>query len=203
MKYLIAGLGNIGSEYAETRHNLGFKVLDALAAASNAVFRTERYGDVAEMRFKGRTFLLLKPSTYMNNSGNAVRYWLRKEKVEPAELLVVLDDLALPLGTIRMRAKGNDGGHNGLKSIDACIGTNAYPRLRCGIGHDFRQGQQVDYVLGEWLPEEKETLRSVIGMASEAVLSFGTQGVERTMNLFNKKGVGAETDKNGTVPTGR
>ena len=203
MKYLIAGLGNIGSEYAETRHNIGFKVLDALAAASNAVFRTERYGDVAEMRFKGRTFLLLKPSTYMNNSGNAVRYWLRKEKVEPAELLVVLDDLALPLGTIRMRAKGNDGGHNGLQSIDACIGTNAYPRLRCGIGHDFRQGQQVDYVLGEWLPEEKETLRSVIGMASEAVLSFGTQGVERTMNLFNKKGVGAETDKNGTVPTGR
>lgn len=203
MKYLIAGLGNIGSEYAETRHNIGFKVLDALAAASNAVFRTERYGDVAEMRFKGRTFLLLKPSTYMNNSGNAVRYWLRKEKVEPAELLVVLDDLALPLGTIRVRAKGNDGGHNGLKSIDACIGTNAYPRLRCGIGHDFRQGQQVDYVLGEWLPEEKETLRSVIGMASEAVLSFGTQGVERTMNLFNKKGVGAETDKNGTVPTGR
>ena len=203
MKYLIAGLGNIGSEYAETRHNIGFKVLDALAAASNAVFRTERYGDVAEMRFKGRTFLLLKPSTYMNNSGNAVRYWLRKEKVEPAELLVVLDDLALPLGTIRMRAKGNDGGHNGLKSIDACIGTNAYPRLRCGIGHDFRQGQQVDYVLGEWLPEEKETLRSVIGMASEAVLSFGTQGVERTMKLFNKKGVGAETDKNGTVPTGR
>mgnify|MGYP002570452184 FL=1 len=203
MKYLIAGLGNIGSEYAETRHNIGFKVLDALAAASNAVFRTERYGDVAEMRFKGRTFLLLKPSTYMNNSGNAVRYWLRKEKVEPAELLVVLDDLALPLGTIRMRAKGNDGGHNGLKSIDACIGTNAYPRLRCGIGHDFRQGQQVDYVLGEWLPEEKETLRSVIGMASEAVLSFGTQGVERTMNLFNKKGGGAETDKNGTVPTGR
>ena len=203
MKYLIAGLGNIGSEYAETRHNIGFKVLDALAAASNAVFRTERYGDVAEMRFKGRTFLLLKPSTYMNNSGNAVRYWLRKEKVEPAELLVVLDDLALPPGTIRMRAKGNDGGHNGLKSIDACIGTNAYPRLRCGIGHDFRQGQQVDYVLGEWLPEEKETLRSVIGMASEAVLSFGTQGVERTMNLFNKKGVGAETDKNGTVPTGR
>ena len=203
MKYLIAGLGNIGSEYAETRHNIGFKVLDALAAASNAVFRTERYGDVAEMRFKGRTFLLLKPSTYMNNSGNAVRYWLRKEKVEPAELLVVLDDLALPLGTIRMRAKGNDGGHNGLKSIDACIGTNAYPRLRCGIGHDFRQGQQVDYVLGEWLPEEKETLRSVIGMASEAVLSFGTQGVERTMNLFNKKGVGAETDKDGTVPTGR
>ena len=203
MKYLIAGLGNIGSEYAETRHNIGFKVLDALAAASNAVFRTERYGDVAEMRFKGRTFLLLKPSTYMNNSGNAVRYWLRKEKVEPAELLVVLDDLALPLGTIRMRAKGNDGGHNGLKSSDACIGTNAYPRLRCGIGHDFRQGQQVDYVLGEWLPEEKETLRSVIGMASEAVLSFGTQGVERTMNLFNKKGVGAETDKNGTVPTGR
>ena len=194
MKYLIVGLGNIGSEYAETRHNIGFKVLDALAAASNAVFRTERYGDVAEVRFKGRTFVLLKPSTYMNNSGNAVRYWLQKEKVEPTGMLVVLDDLALPLGTLRLRARGNDGGHNGLKSIDACTGTNAYPRLRCGIGHDFRQGQQVDYVLGEWLPEEKETLRGVIETAVEAVLSFGTQGVERTMNLFNQKGVGASAE---------
>lgn len=207
MKYLIVGLGNIGSEYAETRHNIGFKVLDALAEASNAVFRTERYGDVAEMRFKGRTFVLLKPSTYMNNSGNAVRYWLQKEKLEPSDMLVVLDDLALPLGTLRLRARGSDGGHNGLKSIDACTGTGAYPRLRCGIGHDFRQGQQVDYVLGQWLPQERETLRGVIDTAVEVVRSFGTQGVERTMNLFNKKGVGkapgAKTqsdDADGSLP---
>ena len=131
MKYLIVGLGNIGSEYAETRHNIGFKVLDALAAASNAVFRTERYGDVAEVRFKGRTFVLLKPSTYMNNSGNAVRYWLQKEKVEPTGMLVVLDDLALPLGTLRLRARGNDGGHNGLKSIDACTLKNTHVDVLC------------------------------------------------------------------------
>ena len=142
MKYLIVGLGNIGVEYAETRHNIGFKVLDAFASASNAVFSTERYGDVAEVRFKGRTFVLLKPSTYMNNSGNAVRYWMQREKIEPSDILVVSDDLALPLGTMRMRQKGSDGGHNGLKSIDSCIGTNCYPRLRCGIGHNFGQGSR-------------------------------------------------------------
>lgn len=192
MKYLIVGLGNIGSEYAETRHNIGFKVLDAFAEASNAVFSTERYGDVAEVRFKGRIFVLLKPSTYMNNSGKAVNYWLRKENIEPSDMLVVLDDLALPVGTLRIRGKGNDGGHNGLKSIDACIGTNAYPRLRCGIGHDFGQGQQVDYVLGEWQPQERETLSGVIDTAVEAIRSFGTQGIERTMNQYNKKGVGAD-----------
>lgn len=191
MKYLIVGLGNIGVEYAETRHNIGFKVLDAFASASNAVFSTERYGDVAEVRFKGRTFVLLKPSTYMNNSGNAVRYWMQREKIEPTDILVVSDDLALPLGAMRMRQRGSDGGHNGLKSIDACIGTNCYPRLRCGIGHNFGQGQQVDYVLGEWLPEEKDVLREVVATAVEAVRSFGTQGVERTMNLYNKKGIGA------------
>lgn len=191
MKYLIVGLGNVGNEYAETRHNIGFKVLDALAAASNAVFRTERYGDIAEVRFKGRIFIMLKPSTYMNNSGKAVSYWLRRESIDAANMLVVLDDLALPVGSLRIRGKGSDGGHNGLKSIDACIGTNAYPRLRCGIGHDFGQGRQVDYVLGEWLPQEREILSSVTETAVEAIRSFGTQGIERTMNLYNKKGSGA------------
>ncbi len=195
MKYLIVGLGNIGNEYAETRHNIGFKVLDALAAVSNTVFRTDRYGDVAEMRYKGRTFVLLKPSTYMNLSGNAVRYWLQKEKIEPADMLVVVDDLALPTGALRMRGKGSDGGHNGLKSIDSCIGTNNYPRLRCGIGHNFAQGRQVDYVLGGWSDEEKPLLKAQIDTAVEAVLSFGTIGVERTMNTFNKKGEGAAPAK--------
>ena len=195
MKYLIVGLGNIGNEYAETRHNIGFKVLDALAAVSNTVFRTDRYGDVAEMRYKGRTFVLLKPSTYMNLSGNAVRYWLQKEKIEPADMLVVVDDLALPTGALRMRGKGSDGGHNGLKSIDSCIGTNNYPRLRCGIGHNFAQGRQVDYVLGGWSDEEKPLLKAQIDTAVEAILSFGTIGVERTMNTFNKKGEGAAPAK--------
>lgn len=205
MKYLIVGLGNIGNEYAETRHNIGFKVLDAFAKASNTVFGTDRYGDIAEARVKGRTFILLKPSTYMNNSGKAVNYWLRKEGIEPADMLVVLDDLALPVGTLRIRAKGNDGGHNGLKSIDSCIGTNAYPRLRCGIGRNFGQGHQVDYVLGEWQPEEKPLLESVVTTAVEAVRSFGMQGVERTMNLFNKKGVGAAATGNpdGTHPSAK
>lgn len=195
MKYLIVGLGNIGSEYAETRHNIGFKVLDAFAMASNTVFKTERYGDVAEVRFKGRTFVLLKPSTYMNLSGNAVRYWLQKEKIEPQAMLVVLDDLALPIGTLRLRGKGSDGGHNGLKSIDSCVGTNAYPRLRCGIGSDFSQGQQVNYVLGEWSAQEKVILGEQIDMALEIIRSFGTQGLEKTMNFFNKKGVGAAPGK--------
>ena len=190
MKYLIVGLGNIGSKYAETRHNIGFKVLDAFASASNTTFKTDRYGDIAEVRCKGRTFLLLKPSTYMNLSGNAVRYWLQKEKIELSNTLIVVDDLALPLGTLRLRGKGSDGGHNGLKSIDACVGSNNYPRLRCGIGHAFQQGQQVDYVLGEWLPEERETLNAVIEEAVEVVRSFALQGIERTMNQFNKKGVG-------------
>ncbi len=187
LKYLIVGLGNIGGEYAETRHNIGFKVLDALAVASNTVFTTARYGDIAEVRFKGRTFVLLKPSTYMNLSGKAVRYWLDKEKIEPSGMLVVLDDLALPMGALRLRANGSDGGHNGLRSIDACLGTNKYPRLRCGIGSDFPQGFQVDHVLGEWTADEKEKLTQQIDTAVEAIRSFGTQGIERTMNTFNKK----------------
>ncbi len=190
LKYLIVGLGNIGNEYAETRHNIGFKVLDAFAEASNTVFAPARYGDRAEVRFKGRIFVLIKPATYMNLSGKAVRYWLDKEKVENKDMMVVLDDLALPLGTLRLRARGSDGGHNGLKSIDSCLGTNDYPRLRCGIGHDFPQGHQVDYVLGEWMPEEKELLDGTLKLACEVIRSFGTQGLERTMNAYNKRGVG-------------
>ncbi len=187
VKYLIAGLGNIGAEYAGTRHNIGFTVLDALAEASNTVFKPSRYGSVAEVKHKGRTLVLLKPSTYMNLSGKAVRYWLDKEKIEPSGMLVVLDDLALPMGALRLRANGSDGGHNGLRSIDACLGTNKYPRLRCGIGSDFPQGFQVDHVLGEWTADEKEKLTQQIDTAVEAIRSFGTQGIERTMNTFNKK----------------
>lgn len=189
-KYLIVGLGNIGDEYADTRHNIGFKVLDAFAEASNTIFTSKRYGAVTEVKFKGRTLVLLKPSTYMNLSGNAVRYWLKETKVEQENMLVILDDLALPLGTLRLRAKGNDGGHNGLRSIDATLGNNNYPRLRCGIGNDFPQGHQVNYVLGEWSDEEKKVLEGVIAETGEVIRSFATQGVERTMNAFNKKGAG-------------
>lgn len=197
-KYLIVGLGNIGAEYAETRHNIGFKVLDAMVEASNTVFTSDRYASRAEVKFKGRTLVLIKPATYMNLSGKAVRYWLDKEKVEQENMLVILDDLALPLGTLRLRAKGSDGGHNGLKNIDALLGNNNYARLRCGIGSNFPQGYQVDYVLGQWLPEEKKQLSDVIELAGEIVRSFATQGVERTMNAYNKRGVGP-SPKNGSA----
>ena len=181
MKYLIVGLGNIGAEYAETRHNIGFKVADALAAEAGAVFAT------GEFRHKGRTFVLLKPSTYMNLSGKAVSYWLKAEKIPQENLLVVVDDIALPFGAIRIRAKGSDGGHNGLKSIAELLGNSDYARLRFGIGGDFPKGFQVDYVLGEWTPDERAALPGRIGTAAEAVLSFGTAGLERTMNGFNRK----------------
>lgn len=194
LKYLIVGLGNIGAEYADTRHNIGFKVLDAFAAASNTVFSTKRYGDVAEARYKGRTFILLKPSTYMNLSGNAVRYWLKQEKLEPAAMLVITDDLALPTGALRLRSKGSDGGHNGLKSIRECIGTTDFPRLRCGIGNEFGTGQQVNYVLGAWSKEERPLLDAQIKDAGEIIRSFGTQGIERTMNQFNKRSIGKKAN---------
>ncbi len=187
VKYLIAGLGNVGDQYAGTRHNIGFDVLDALAGASNAVFTPSRYGSIARVRFKGRQLILLKPSTYMNLSGNAVRYWLKQEKIDLGNLLVIVDDLALPLGTIRIRAKGSDGGHNGLKSINQVLGTNDYARLRFGIGGDFPKGFQVDYVLGEWTDEEARALPPRLEAAGEAVKSFATAGLERTMNVYNKK----------------
>ena len=156
MKYLIVGLGNIGPEYQNTRHNIGFKVLDAFAKASNTVFEDMRYGAVATVKLKGRTLILLKPNTYMNLSGKAVSYWMQKEKIELSNLFVVVDDLALPFGTIRLRGKGSDGGHNGLKSINQLLGTQDYTRLRFGIGNEFPKGKQVDYVLGEWSSEEEE-----------------------------------------------
>jgi peptidyl-tRNA hydrolase, PTH1 family len=187
LKYLIAGLGNIGSEYANTRHNIGFKVLDALAKASNTIFSAKRYGDVAEVKHKGRNYILLKPSTYMNLSGKAVSYWLKTEKIPVENLLVIVDDIALPIGTLRLRFKGGDGGHNGLMSIIEVLGTQDFARLRFGIGGDFPKGFQVQYVLGEWTPEEEEILPERYQTAKDIIFSFGTLGVERTMNLFNKK----------------
>lgn len=186
MKYLIVGLGNIGAEYASTRHNIGFKVLDALAEASNTVFTASRYGSIGEMRYKGRTFLLLKPSTYMNLSGKAVSYWMQAEKIPVENVFVIVDDIALPFGTLRIRGKGSDGGHNGLKNIAELIGTTAYARLRFGVGGDFPKGMQIDYVLGEWTPEEKAALPERTAMAGEAIKAFGTIGLERTMNQYNK-----------------
>ncbi len=187
MKYLIAGLGNIGNEYAGTRHNIGFEVLDALAGASNAVFEPSRYGSVARVKYKGRTLVLLKPSTFMNLSGKAVAYWLRQEKVPLENLMVVVDDIALPFGSIRIRGKGSDGGHNGLKNINSVLGRNDYPRLRFGIGGDFPLGFQVDYVLGKWDTEEKKALPERLEAAGEAIKSFAAIGLERTMNIHNKK----------------
>jgi PTH1 family peptidyl-tRNA hydrolase len=187
LKYLIAGLGNPGKEYENTRHNIGFKVLDALADASNIVFIDERYGWVTEYKFKGRTFILLKPSTFMNLSGKAVNYWLQKENVAIENLLVVADDLALPLGSLRVRAKGSDAGHNGLKSIAEVLDSKEYARLRIGIGDNFRQGKQVDYVLGEWDKLEKPELPAMIDSSIEIIKSFGTIGVQQTMTFFNKK----------------
>ena len=187
MNYLIVGLGNIGAEYADTRHNIGFDVLDALAGASNTAFTADRYGSVTKIRHKGRTLVLLKPSTYMNLSGKAVRYWLDAANVPREQLLVVVDDIALPFGTLRMRLRGSAGGHNGLKSINELLGTEDYARIRLGIGGDFPRGQQVDYVLGHWTEQEREELPARLKVAGEAVLSFATAGAERTMNLFNKK----------------
>ncbi len=187
MKYLVVGLGNIGAEYADTRHNIGFSVLDALAGASNISFSTGRYGDTATLRHKGRTLLLLKPSTYMNLSGKAVRYWMQAEKIEIPQVFVVVDDIALPFGQLRIRKSGSDGGHNGLANINQVLGSQEYARLRCGIGGDFPRGMQVDYVLGKWEPQERLALPELVERAGDAVLSFAAVGVERTMNLFNTK----------------
>ena len=187
MKYLIAGLGNIGAEYSNTRHNIGFIVLDALARASNTSFSTMRYGDIAQVKHKGRTFILLKPSTYMNLSGKAISYWLKAEKLPIEKLLVIADDIALPIGTLRLRSKGGDGGHNGLFDIIESLGTQDFARLRFGIGGDFPKGLQVQHVLGELSSEEKEILPERCEKAAEIVFSFGTIGIERTMNFFNKK----------------
>ncbi|MGE5419491.1 MAG: aminoacyl-tRNA hydrolase [Chloroflexota bacterium] len=196
MKFLIAGLGNIGDGYHDTRHNIGFTVLDALAGASNTAFTDGRYGAISRIRYKGRELILLKPSTYMNLSGNAVSYWMKKENIPVENLLVIVDDLALPLGSIRMRSKGSDGGHNGLAHINAVLGTNEYARIRIGIGNNFRKGSQVDYVLGTWNPEEKVILKERISIVTEMIRSFSFAGTELTMTNFNKLGkMPSEEDK--------
>jgi len=187
VKYLVAGLGNIGDEYANTRHNIGFMMLDRLAADEKFVFADKRYGFVAEYKFKGRIFVLLKPSTYMNLSGRAVNYWLQKENLKPEQLLVLVDDIALPFGTIRLKGKGSDGGHNGLRNINEVLGTQLYARLRFGVGNDFSEGRQINYVLGQWTEEEEKALPYRLQLTSDLIRSFGTIGLERTMNLFNNK----------------
>lgn len=184
MKYLIVGLGNIGAEYHRTRHNIGFDVLDALAEELGVTFKPDKLGDIAEAKHRGRTLILLKPSTYMNLSGKAVNYWLQKGKITPDNLMVIVDDLNIPFGKIRLRGKGSDGGHNGLKDINGHIGGN-YPRLRFGIGDAFSKGKQVNFVLGKWKPEEQEELDTIIGQSVKAVLSFVSIGLARTMNTFN------------------
>ncbi len=188
MKYLIAGLGNIGAEYENTRHNVGFQVLDAMAKAADLSFKSDHLGAIATLKHKGRTLVLLKPSTYMNRSGKSVRYWLQKENIPKENLLVVLDDLNLPFGKQRLRPQGSDGGHNGLKDIDEITGNNNYARLRIGIGSDFSKGKQVDFVLGEWSSDEAEELKTVLDYASNTIKSFAAIGLQLTMTQFNKKG---------------
>ena len=186
-KFLIVGLGNIGAEYANTRHNIGFKVLDFLAKKESLDFQTVKLGSLAEYKVKGRTLLLLKPNTYMNLSGKAVQYWMEKEKIAKENILVITDDLNLPFGTIRIKPKGSDGGHNGLKSIQQLLNSADYPRFRFGISDDFKKGRQVDYVLGEWDEEEKAKLPERLEVAVQAIESFALAGLGNTMTTFNGK----------------
>jgi len=184
-KFLIVGLGNIGNEYAETRHNIGFKILDNLAKKENFTFETARLGDVAIFKVKGRSILLLKPSTYMNLSGKAFKYWMDKEKIALENILVITDDLNLSFGTLRLKTKGSAGGHNGLKDIQNVLQSTIYNRLRFGVGSEFAKGRQVDYVLGEWTEEEKDSLKERLEKSNEIVRSFVLSGVKNTMNQFN------------------
>jgi PTH1 family peptidyl-tRNA hydrolase len=186
-KFLIVGLGNIGAEYVNTRHNIGFKILDYFANQENISFQTQKLGEVAEFKIKGRTVLLLKPNTYMNLSGKAVKYWLEKENIDKDNMLVITDDLNLSFGSIRIKTKGSDGGHNGLKNIQLLLNSTEYPRFRFGISDAFKKGKQVDYVLGEWSLEEKEALKERLIISSEIIKSFALAGLNNTMNLFNGK----------------
>ncbi|GAA5093117.1 aminoacyl-tRNA hydrolase [Chryseobacterium ginsengisoli] len=187
MKYLIVGLGNKGAEYENTRHNIGFKVADKLAETMGVSFNTTNFGWMADGKYKGRRVLVLKPDTYMNLSGNAVRYWMQKENIPLENVLIVTDDLALPYGTLRMKGKGSDAGHNGLKNINEVLQTQNYARLRFGISADFSEGRQVDYVLGTWNEEENKTLSERIEKFSKACLSFVFAGINNTMSAFNGK----------------
>lgn len=185
MKFLIAGLGNPGAEYRNTRHNVGFEILDVLAGASGIFFSEDRLAQVAELKYKGRTLILIKPQTFMNLSGKATNYWLQKEKIEPSNMLVVTDDIAIPFGALRLRAKGSDGGHNGLKNIIFAAGTTEFPRLRFGVGADFPKGRQADYLLSPWSAEEKNQLPPRLTKAADAILSYCFAGLQETMNRFN------------------
>ena len=187
MKYLIVGLGNIGEEYAGTRHNIGFMMLDAFADALNATWADKRYGFVAKCRVKNAEMVLLKPTTYMNLSGNAVRYWLQQEKIPVENMLVLVDDLNLPFGTIRIRKQGSNGGHNGLGNIQSVLGTENYARVRFGIGNNCSRGAQCNFVLGKWTEEEQKLLPERLKITSEIIPSFCLQGMDRTMNLYNGK----------------
>lgn len=187
MKYLIVGLGNPGPEYQNTRHNIGFQVADALAGLSGSAFASERYAEIAEMKHKGRTFILTKPQTFMNLSGKAVRYWMDKESIPLERTLIITDDLALPYGKIRLRANGSAGGHNGLTSIIELVGSQDFPRLRFGIGSDFPRGRQAEYVLSPWSAEENKTLDERMEVACKAVLQFGLLGIASAMNNFNTR----------------
>ena len=187
MKYLIACLGNIGAEYDETRHNIGFKIADRLAKDLEGTFTTNRLAQTAELKYRGKTLVVIKPTTYMNLSGKAVKYWLTQEKIPIENLLVVNDDIALPLGTLRLRKQGADGGHNGLTDIIEKLGTNVFCRLRFGLGDDFARGHQIDFVLGKWKPSEEPIVNEKVDVAVEIIKGFVTQGPDRTMNQFNKK----------------
>ena len=190
MKYLIVGLGNIGDEYANTRHNIGFIAADAFVQSLKGTFETGRYASISQVSLKGRKLIVIKPSTFMNLSGKAVRYWMQKEDIPKENILVLVDDLALPLGTLRLRAKGSDGGHNGLISINESIETTDFARVRIGIGNEFAKGYQVDYVLGRWTKEEEKIMIPVVELSVELIKSFVLSGVARTMNDFNKRSVG-------------
>jgi PTH1 family peptidyl-tRNA hydrolase len=187
LKYLIIGLGNIGEEYANTRHNIGFVILDALAKDIGITFSAKRYANVSKFKYKSRIFILIKPNTYINLSGKAVNYWIKKEKVPIEKVLIIVDDIALPLGTLRMKSAGGDGGHNGLINIIETLGTNNFPRLRFGTGNDFAKGRQVEYVLGKWSEKEEKLLIPHIEQTVEMIKKFGTVGIDRTMAMFNNK----------------
>ena len=186
-KFLIIGLGNIGDKYKNTRHNIGFTILDKLAKNEKIIFETKKLGDIARFKYKGRTFILLKPNTYMNLSGKAVKYWQTIEKIPLENILVVTDDVNIPFGTIRLKNNGSAGGHNGMQNIQDTLLTNKFPRLRFGIGGDYKKGQQIDYVLGNWNEEEKEKLSERIEISTKAIKSFALAGIKNTMNEFNGK----------------
>ena len=187
MKYLIVGLGNMGMDYDDTRHNVGFEIVDFIAKEAEVTFKNDSQGDLARVKHKGRTLILLKPSTFMNLSGKAVRYWMTKEKIVADNLLIVVDDLQLPFGKLRLRKGGSDGGHNGLRDIDKMLGNNKYARLRVGIGNDFPKGSQVDFVLGKWSNEEADRLPEIRKKAAAICKSFAAIGIKHTMNQFNNK----------------